>query len=90
MVSEFERICEEAPVTVASLSKASTVFARSDAGIVGSNPTQGMDVWSMYMCLFFVCAGLCLGRDLATSWSLVQGVIPNVNKSGDWKSGQGP
>jgi hypothetical protein len=25
-------------------SKACTVFARSEAGIVGSNPTQGMDV----------------------------------------------
>jgi hypothetical protein len=29
---------------VAARSKAWTVFARSDAGIVGSNPTQGMDV----------------------------------------------
>jgi hypothetical protein len=32
------------PVTVAERSKACTVFARSEAGIVGSNPTQGMDV----------------------------------------------
>jgi hypothetical protein len=32
------------PVTVAERSKACTVFARSKAGIVGSNPTQGMDV----------------------------------------------
>jgi hypothetical protein len=31
-------------VTVAELSKACTVFARSKAGIMGSNPTQGMDV----------------------------------------------
>jgi hypothetical protein len=31
-------------VTVAQKSKASTVFALSEAGIVGSNPTQGMDV----------------------------------------------
>jgi hypothetical protein len=31
-------------VNVAAQSKAWTVFARSDAGIVGSNPTQGMDV----------------------------------------------
>jgi hypothetical protein len=29
---------------VAARSKAWTVFARSDGGIVGSNPTQGMDV----------------------------------------------
>jgi hypothetical protein len=32
------------PVTVAERSKACTVFARSEPGIVRSNPTQGMDV----------------------------------------------
>jgi hypothetical protein len=32
------------PVTVAEPSKACTVFASSEAGIVGSNRTQGMDV----------------------------------------------
>jgi hypothetical protein len=32
------------PITVVALSKAWTVFAQSNAGIVGSNPTQGMDV----------------------------------------------
>jgi hypothetical protein len=32
------------PVTVAERFKACTVFARSEAGIVGSNTTQGMDV----------------------------------------------
>jgi hypothetical protein len=31
-------------VTVAERSEACTVFARSEAGIVGPNPTQGMDV----------------------------------------------
>jgi hypothetical protein len=40
------------PITVAARSKASTVFARSNAGIVGSNPTWGMDV---RLCLFWVC-----------------------------------
>jgi hypothetical protein len=29
---------------VAARSKVRTVFARSNAGVVGSNPTQGMDV----------------------------------------------
>jgi hypothetical protein len=48
---------------MAARSKGTTVFARSDAGIVGSNPTQGMDV----------CIGLCVGCDLATGLSLVQG-----------------
>jgi hypothetical protein len=32
------------PVTVAERSNACTVFSRSEAWIVGSNPTQGMDV----------------------------------------------
>jgi hypothetical protein len=36
-------VCIE-PVTVGELSKACIVFARSEAGIVGSNPTQGMGV----------------------------------------------
>jgi hypothetical protein len=31
-------------VTVAERSKTYTVFASSEAAIVGSNPTQGMDV----------------------------------------------
>jgi hypothetical protein len=31
------------PVTLAERSKACTVFARSEAGTVGLNPTQGMD-----------------------------------------------
>jgi hypothetical protein len=36
-------------VTVAERSKASTAFARSEAGIVGSNLTQGVDVWYVYV-----------------------------------------
>jgi hypothetical protein len=31
-------------VTVVERSKACTVFARSESGVVVSNPTQGMDV----------------------------------------------
>jgi hypothetical protein len=60
------------PVTVAARSKPWTVFARSDAGIMGSNPTQGMDVWCVYGFI------LCLGSGLATGWSLVLGVPPSV------------
>jgi hypothetical protein len=56
------------PITVAARSKIWTVFARSNAGIVGSNPTQAMDV----------CVVLCVGSGLATGWSLVQGVLPTV------------
>jgi hypothetical protein len=46
------------------------VFARSNAGIVCSNPTQGM-----YACVYSV---FVLGSGLATGCSLVQGVLPNV------------
>jgi hypothetical protein len=60
---------------VAPRSEAWTVFARSNAGIVGSNPTQSMDVC---VHLFCVCVVLCVGSDLMTGWSLVQGVIPTV------------
>jgi hypothetical protein len=42
--SEIRPINKTVPITVAAQSKAWTVFARSDAGIVGSNPTEGMDV----------------------------------------------
>jgi hypothetical protein len=38
------------------------------------------------MCLFCVCAVLRLGRGLSTSWSLVQGVLPSVYRSGHWKA----
>jgi hypothetical protein len=52
-----------------------TVFARSNAGIVGSNPTPGMDVC---LRLFCVCAVLCVGIGLATGWSPVRGVLQTV------------
>jgi hypothetical protein len=32
------------PITVAVLTKAKNIFARSNTGIVGSNPTRGIDV----------------------------------------------
>jgi hypothetical protein len=42
------------------LKKTRTVFARSKAGIVGSNPTRGMD---LCVRLFCVCVVLCTGRE---------------------------
>jgi hypothetical protein len=39
-----------------------SVFARSNAGIVGSNPTQGMDVCVHLSCVYVV---LCVGSSLA-------------------------
>jgi hypothetical protein len=59
------------PVTVAERSEAWTVFARSDAGIVGSNPTEA--------CMFvYVYSVFVLGSGLAIGWSLIQGVLPTV------------
>jgi hypothetical protein len=61
--------------TVATRSKAWTVFVRLNNGIVGSNSTQGMDVC---VCLLYVYVVLCVGSDLATGWSPVQGVLPTA------------
>jgi hypothetical protein len=47
----------------------------SNAGVVGSNPTQGMDV---YVRLYSVCVILCAGRSLAAVSSAVQGVLVPV------------
>jgi hypothetical protein len=55
---------------MAAQSKAWTVFARLNAGIVGSNPNRGMDV-----CVYSV---FVFGSGLATGWSLVEGVLSNV------------
>jgi hypothetical protein len=64
-------------ITVAPRSKAWTVFARWNTGVVGLKPTRGMDVCVR---LFCVCVVLCVGTDLATSWSPVQGVLPTVQR----------
>jgi hypothetical protein len=42
------------PLTVVEQFKACTVFARSETGIVSSNPTQGMDVWYVYVFILFI------------------------------------
>jgi hypothetical protein len=47
-------------------SKAWTVFARLNAGIMGSNPTRDMVVCVR---LFCVCVVLCAGSGFATGWS---------------------
>jgi hypothetical protein len=63
------------PITVAELSKTRSVFAHSNAGIMGSDPTQGMDV---YVCLFCVYVAPYVSSGLATGWSPGQGVLPTV------------
>jgi hypothetical protein len=73
------------PITVAARSKTWNVFARSNAGILGSNPIQGMDVCMRLFCVYVV---LCVGNCLETGWSPVQGVLQIGLRN--WKSGQGP
>jgi hypothetical protein len=71
-------------ITVAVRYKVWTLFARLKAGIVGSNPTQDMDIC---VHLFCVCIALCVGRGLATNWPPVQGVLPIVYiGSKNWKT----
>jgi hypothetical protein len=64
--------------------KAWTLVARSNAGIVGSDPTQGMDV---SVRLFYVCVVLCLGSGLAMGSSGVQGVLSTVYRIKKLKKG---
>jgi hypothetical protein len=49
------------PVTVAEWSKSWTVFARSDDGTVGSNPTRGMNVCVSIYSVFVLGSGLAMG-----------------------------
>jgi hypothetical protein len=42
------------------------------------------------MCLFCVCVVLYLGRGLATSWSLAQGILPTVKMMMKLKKRPGP
>jgi hypothetical protein len=77
------------PITVAARSKAWTVFARSNAGIVGSNPAQVINV--CIVCVYFVFfVVLCVGRGLAKGWSPVQGVLPTVYGFTKLKKGPRP
>jgi hypothetical protein len=76
-----------APITVITRSKAWTDFARSNAEIVGSNPTQGMDVCVR---LFCVCVVLCVGRGLARGDPPSKESYRLCIGSRNWKRGQGP
>jgi hypothetical protein len=77
------------PITIAARSKAWTVFARSDAGIVGSNPTQGIDVWCVYAFILCLCCHVFRLR-------LCDGLITRLRSSTvcekwlrNWTRGQG-
>jgi hypothetical protein len=49
--------------TVAARSKARTIFARLNTGIVVSNTTRGMSACVRLLCVYVV---LCVGRGLTT------------------------
>jgi hypothetical protein len=52
-------------------------FARSNTGIVGSNTTEGMDVYLHLSCV-------CVGSGLEMGWSPVQAVLPTVFGLRNW------
>jgi hypothetical protein len=72
---------------VAAQPKAWTVFARSNAGIVGSNTPRGMDIC---VSLFCVCVVLCIGRGLVTGWSPSKEAYRLCIRSRNCKRGQDP
>jgi hypothetical protein len=63
------------PIAVVAPSKAWNDFTRSNTGIVGSNPTWGMDV-----CVYSVFALFSIGSGFARGWSPIQGVLPCVHE----------
>jgi hypothetical protein len=74
-------------ITVAARSNVWTVFALSSTGIVGSNPTRGLDV---YVRLFCVRVVLCVGSGFVRGWSDFKEFYRLCIGSRNWKCGQGP
>jgi hypothetical protein len=73
------------PVTVVEESEACTVFARSKAGFVGSNSTQGTDVWYVYVFILCLCCPVfrrpCDGLITRPRSPIVCKMIIKLNKS---------
>jgi hypothetical protein len=82
MYSEY---VHETPIAVAARYKAWTVFALTNAGIVGSNPTQGMDV-CLY--LFCVCVAVWVAA-LRRADSRSKESYRLCRRLRNWKSGKG-
>jgi hypothetical protein len=59
----MEKMSQLKPTTAAARSKAGTVFVRSNTGVMGSNPTRGMDVCVrlFYVFVVYVGSGLATG-----------------------------
>jgi hypothetical protein len=64
-----------------------TVFTLLNAGIVGSNPTQGMDVCLRLFCVYVV---LCVHSGLSIGWSPSKESYRLCIGLRNWKSGPGP
>jgi hypothetical protein len=77
----------QAPITVVARSKARTIFAPSNAGIMGSSPTRGMDVCVRLLC---VCVVLCVGSGPARADLLSKVSYRQYIRSRNLKSVQGP
>jgi hypothetical protein len=58
--SIYDRAHNVLPITVVERSEARTVFSRSDAGIVGSNPTEAW-VFVYFYSVFVLGSGLAIG-----------------------------
>jgi hypothetical protein len=74
--SSHHSLLIKTPPIVCSLNIWKSHSGRAFSG-VGSNSAQGMDVCPLSLCVVLSC----VGRGLATSWSLVQGVLPYVSYS---------
>jgi hypothetical protein len=64
-----------------------TVLTCSKAGVVGSNPTRGMNVRLRLLCVYIV---LWVGSGLATGWSPSKESYRLCMGLRNWKIGQGP
>jgi hypothetical protein len=73
---------QQAPITVAARSKAWTVFACSNIGVMGSNPTRGMDV-----CVPLLCVWVAVSRRANPPSKESYRLCIWLRK---WKSDQGP
>jgi hypothetical protein len=75
------------PVAVVAWSKAWTVFACSNAVIVGSNATEGMDV---YVCIYSVSVISCVRAMQPAAHSPKESYRLSKKRLRNWRRGQDP
>jgi hypothetical protein len=81
-----KQMFSDPPITVTARSRAWTVSACSNIGVVGSNLTRHGCLSVFILCL---CCSVCSLRP-CKGWSCVQGVLQTVHRIRNRKSGQGP